>query len=348
MTDIASRLARPDLLGLQPYAAGSTERHLVRLHTNEAPYSLTAEGLNRYPEPQPVRLLDRLADFYGIATNQLLLTRGSDDGIDLLVRCFCRAGIDRILVCPPTFAMYAQSARLQNAAVATVTLERDRGFAPDMDAIAATVDDHTRLVFLCSPNNPTGNLVDSDAILALCRELAGQSLVVVDEAYIEFADRDSLAAKIDSTPNLVVLRTLSKAFGLAGVRLGALVAEPSVIDLLRCALPPYPLATPTTDAALATLSEDKLQRLQHNIDEIRQQRKWLQSALQSVALVRRTWPSSANFLLTEVDEPAAALATARAAGILVRDVGQMPGLQSCLRITVGSAEQNQRLLAAWS
>lgn len=346
MSNLATRLARPELLELAPYAAGSAERDLVRLHTNEAPYSLSPERLNWYPEPQPPDLVQRLASIYRVPASHLLLTRGSDDGIDLLVRCFCRAGVDRVVVCPPTFAMYAQSARLQNAAVVEVPLRAEQGFAVDTPQLVAACDGPTRLVFLCSPNNPTGNLPGRDTVRKICQACSDSALVVLDEAYIEFARQPSLASLVTQIPNLVVLRTLSKAFGLAGIRVGAMLAAPGVIDIVRRALPPYPLPTPSIQAAFNATSTASTATLSERIRQLRQLRESLRLQLQALPAVRRCWASQTNFLLVEVNDVAATMSCARAAGILIRDVSAHFGLSNCVRITVGSDQHNRQLLAA--
>src|SRR6185437_6976687 len=213
----------------RPYQHASWEPGLERLHANELPWRPLDDdsraGLNRYPEPQPRALIDRLAELYAVAPASLLVGRGSDEAIDLLTRAFCRAGSDAVLVCPPTFGMYSVCARIQGAEVLQTPLTAADGFALDEHAVLERCAPAVKLVFLCSPNNPTGNLLDEGAILRIARRLAGRALLVVDEAYIEFADRSSLARLVAEVPNLAILRTLSKAYGLAGARCGALIAD---------------------------------------------------------------------------------------------------------------------------
>ena len=217
-------LARPDILELQPYRHAAWDPSLERMHANEMPWRASGDnsiaGLNRYPEPQPHALVERMAQLYGVPARLLLVGRGSDEAIDLLVRAFCRAGQDNVVITPPTFGFYKVAARIQGAGVLEVPLLR-YGFALDTgQVIAAGL--RAKIVFLCSPNNPTGNLLDEVAMLRVCTELAGKALVVVDEAYVEFCDRASLTARLADFPNLVILRTLSKAYALAGARLGHL------------------------------------------------------------------------------------------------------------------------------
>ena len=213
-------LARPDILQLQPYQHAAWDPSLERMHANEMPWRAqgdnTAAGLNRYPEPQPRALVEGLARLYGGQGEGVLVGRGSDEAIDLLVRAFCRAGTDSVVICPPTFGFYKVAARIQGADVIEVPL-LDAGFALDTDAVI-DAGRRARIVFLCSPNNPTGNLLDERAILSICSALASHALVCVDEAYIEFSNRASLTSRLGELPNLVVLRTLSKAYALAWAR----------------------------------------------------------------------------------------------------------------------------------
>ena len=346
MSELAMRLARPEILALNPYNAGSSSRDLIRLHTNEAPYSLGINGLNRYPDPQPDRLKARLADFYKVPARHLLLTRGSDDGIDLLVRCFCRPGIDGIVVCPPTFAMYAQAAGLQNANLRFAPLRRELDFELQVDDVLQACSETTRLVFVCSPNNPTGNVVPKSGIIDICEALRRSAIVVVDEAYIEFSGRGSVSSLVADLPNLVVLRTVSKALGLAGLRLGGVIASSAILDVLRRAQPPYPLPTPTINGATGALSGRNLAALSRRVSEVVRERERLKPAIAALACVRQCWPSQANFLLAAVEDVAAAMRRSRDAGILIRDVSAMPGLSDCIRITVGSEKENDTLIAS--
>jgi histidinol-phosphate aminotransferase len=343
-------LARPEIVALKPYEHAVWEPSLERLHANELPWRSigdeTAAGLNRYPEPQPHELVQRLADLYGVAPGQLLLGRGSDEAIDLLVRAFCRAGVDSVLVCPPTFGMYSVAARIQGADVLAVPLRADRAFALDEEALLEKCSGNVKLVFLCSPNNPTGNLLDERSILRLASRLAGRAVVVVDEAYVEFADTQSLARYLKELPSLAVLRTLSKAHALAGARCGALLGDPELIALLRKVIPPYAIAQLTVEAVLKQLEPGQLAVAREHIDLIRSERTRLRDALQAARGVTRVWQSDTNFLLVEFADPDAALLSSRAARLLVRDVRSQPGLGKALRITVGSVGQNDRLLQA--
>ncbi len=347
-----TELARADIVALRVYEHAAWRPELQRLHANELPWDPTGrdarEGLNRYPQPQPRALLERLAELYGVSPASVLLGRGSDEAIDLLCRAFCRAGTDAVLVCPPTFGMYSVSARIQGAAVIEVPLLAEQAFALDEQQVLARCTTTTRLLFLCSPNNPTGNLLDEAAVLRLATALAGRALVVLDEAYLEFSGRASLARRLAEFPNLAVLRTLSKAYGLAGARCGALLADPEVIALLRKIIPPYAIPRLTVDAALARLTPGALAALQPQLATLLAERSRLQRELPALRAVRRVWPSDANFILAEFEDAGDALERAAAAGLLVRDARGYPGLGRALRISIGTPEQNTRLLESWS
>lgn len=343
-------IARPDIRALKAYEHASWEPGLVRLHANELPWRSpsdgTVAGLNRYPEPHPHELTALLARFYGVDPAQLLASRGSDEAIDLLIRSYCRAGTDAVVVCPPTFGMYAVAARVQGASVVEVPLLREHGFGCDFTALRAHCDQRVKLVFLCSPNNPTGNRLDSAGILELVHELQGRALLVVDEAYVEFASRPSLLGSLAQHPGLVVLRTLSKAHALAGARCGALIAHAEVVALLRKVIQPYAVTQLTIEAVFRALEPAALEQYRDRHGTILAERARLAQALAGSRGVRRIWPSEANFLLTEFDDARAAAMRAHAAGLLLRELPAAPQLQQAVRISIGSPDQNDRLLAS--
>jgi histidinol-phosphate aminotransferase len=347
---LVALLARPEIRALEPYAHAAWDPTLERLHANENPWRYPGDnsraGLNRYPEPRPRELEGRLASLYGVAPDRLLAGRGSDEGIDLLTRAFCVPGRDAVLICPPTFGMYRVAARIQGAGVLEAPLDRAHGFALDAGAVERALTPAVKLVFLCTPNNPTGNALDPLLIERLAGGLAGRALVVVDEAYAEFGSAPSLIGRLGALENLVVLRTLSKAYALAGARCGALIAAPEIVELLHRIIPPYAVPAPSTEAALAALEAPRLAKARERIALIRRERARLAQALAALPAVRTVWPSEANFLLTEVRDPPRALAAARGAGFLLRDFSRAPLTPGCLRISVGSPEQNDRLLTA--
>jgi histidinol-phosphate aminotransferase len=344
-------LARAEILELEPYSHASWEPALERLHANELPWrssiDATRAGLNRYPEPQPRALVEGLAELYGVAAAEVLVGRGSDEAIDLLTRAFCRAGEDSVLITPPTFGMYSVAARIQGAGVVRVPLlDADRGFALDERAVLAHCDERVKLVYVCSPNNPTGNRIEEAVLLRLAESLAGRALLVVDEAYVEFSGAPSLARHVTRHPYLTVIRTLSKAHGLAGARCGTLIAAPEIVSLLRKIIPPYAMTQPTIESVLAALEPAQLAASRERVEAIRAERARVARALAGSPSVVRVFPSDANFLLVEFRDAAAAFARARAAGLLVRDVRAQPGLGRHLRITIGTPEQNARLIEA--
>jgi histidinol-phosphate aminotransferase len=345
-----TEIARPEIRALRAYEHAVWEPGLVRLHANELPWRARGDrsqaGLNRYPEPHPHALTEALAAFYSVPAPMLLASRGSDEAIDLLIRSYCRAGADAVVICPPTFGMYAVAARVQGATVIEVPLRREHGYRCELEALRAACTPAVKLVFLCSPNNPTGNRLETAAILELARSLQGRALVAVDEAYVEFAAAPSLLAQLAAHPGLVILRTLSKAYGLAGARCGVLIAHADVVALLRKVIQPYALTQLTIEAVFQMLEPAALEQARALSATIKAERARLETALRGCHAVRRVWPSEANFLLVEFADPAAALQRSHDAGMLVRDLRAAPGLERALRISVGSPEHNDRLLAS--
>jgi len=342
-------LARPEIRALEAYAHAAWQPGLERLHANESPWRGSTDhsvaGLNRYPEPHPDALVAQLAALYDVPPACALACRGSDEAIDLLVRAFCSAGRDAVLVCPPTFGMYTVAARIQGAAVVAVPLARDSGYALDVPAIEAHLAaGDARLVFLCSPNNPTGNLLAGADVQRVIAAARGNALVVIDEAYLEFATAQSWARLIAAEPHVVVLRTLSKANALAGARIGTLIADPRIVQLLRKVIPPYAIAELCIEAARLALAPAQQRITRERIATLVAERERLRAALASLPCVARIWPSAANFLLVEFDDAAGAVARTQRAGLLVRDFSGRPGLGQALRITVGSPQQNDQLI----
>jgi len=339
-------LARPEIVALKAYAHASWDPAFDRLHANELPWRAETDrsraGLNRYPEPHPHELAARLAGLYGVQADQLLPGRGSDESIDLVVRGFCRAGVDNVIICPPTFGMYSVAARIQGAEVREVPLRPERDFALDVDAVLAACDAQTRIVFLCSPNNPTGNALEPAAVEKLLVALTGRSLVVVDEAYIEFSGDRSLAGSLARHPHLVVLRTLSKAYGLAGARVGSLIADAAIVALLGKVIPPYSIPQLTIEAVFATLAAPQLAVQRERVTQVRGERERIRAALAAAPGVRKVWPSVANFLLVDFEAAESALEAARRAKLLIRDMRSVS--PHSLRISVGTPEQNDRLI----
>ncbi len=346
-------LARADLRGFAGYRSARKEalRGDVWLNANEAAWPNAADAgdtARRYPQPQPQALREALAALYGVAPAQLLIGRGSDEGIDLLVRAFCTPGADAVLVTPPVFGMYAVSARLQGARVVEAPLiDGEDDFRIDLAQVTARAEGAgAKLVFLCSPGNPAGGFVARADALALARRLAGRALVVVDEAYVEFADAPSLAADVAAQRNLAVLRTLSKAHALAAARIGCVIADAGVVALLQRCQAPYPVPAPSAALALEALQAGNLARTRERIVLVRDERRRLAQALAALPRVRRVYPSQGNFLLVRFEDAEAAFAALLAAGVVVRDQRAAPQLGDALRISIGTPEENDRVIRA--
>ena len=348
--DSVLKLVRPDILALTAYSSARKEAQggRVWLDTNENPETPSVHRplLNRYPEPQPAGLVAQLANLYGVAPAQVLVTRGSDEGIDLILRTFCRAGQDAILITPPTYGMYVVAAGIQGARTLTVPLVREKNFALDPDAVVRAVTPGLKVVFLCSPNNPTGNLLERAAVLSLVRLLANRAIVVVDEAYVDFSSQPSLAAEVAAHPTLVVLRTLSKAYGLAGARVGTTIANQAIIGVLQKVIAPYPVPAPVLAAALAALTPAGLAAARESVATLVAERGRLAAALAKLPAVKRVWPSDANYLLVEVADSTRAMAAGRAVGVVWRD--RSKDVPNHIRITIGTAEENNATLEVLS
>lgn len=337
--------ARDDILALRSYRAGAQVDNTIRLNANEAPSAHSGAALNRYPEVRPATLQTRLAELFRVPAQNLLVTRGSSEAIDILVRAWCRAYASSVITTPPTFDMYRVYADIQGVGMIDVPLSTD-DFSVDTDAVIASCTAETRLVFLCSPNNPTGTLVPECDILRIADELDGRAVVVVDEAYIEFSDRESIATSAIERGNIVVLRTLSKAHALAGARCGAAIAAEPLIDVMSKVLPPYSFPTPVVETVIDALSGKRLRQSAAAVAAIVDERTRVRAALDSLACVSNTWPSHANFILARFADLRQTLACLLARGILIRDFGDAAALRNCARITIGSAAENEALLSA--
>lgn len=343
---LAKQLQRQHLADLEPYASArrSMSGGSVWLNANESPFSndyqLDTSQLNRYPAFQSAQLNDSYARYAGVSPSQVLSCRGSDEAIDLLIRAFCEPKDDEVIICPPTYGMYAISARTQGAAVREIPLLQDT-WQLDLDQLLPAVSS-SKLVFLCSPSNPLGNCLHAGDLEQVL-ERARQTLVVVDEAYIEFCPQASVTRWLERFPNLVVLRTLSKAFALAGARCGFALADAEVIAVLRKVLAPYPLPDLTLQVASQAVSDDGLQRLQQQVSDLLQQRDKVTQGLKRLGL-SPVAESATNFILIRLQNAEQLMAAAAEQGILLRNQSAQKGLHNCVRISIGSAEENQQLL----
>ena len=351
MTTLALRLARPEIRDLPPFQlAEPGAPDDIRLDANENPFPPLVDGplaraLNRYPNPRPEGLRARMAALYGLEPARLLLTRGGDDAIDIVIRAFCRPGVDAVLIRPPTFGAYAHFARLNGARVIERPLDQDFRFAPEVAVAAALEDRAVKLVFVCSPNNPTGTLTPAADIRAIAEALP-DTLVLVDEAYVEFSDTDSIAPLAGEIPNLVVLRTLSKAHGLAGARVGCLIGDPEILEMAARALPPYPLPGPTIVAAELALSASRRPVVEARIALLKSERRRMAERLVGSPLLTSVAAGGGNFLLLETDAPDVLAARLRERGVRARFRPQVSS--GALRLSVGTPEENDLALAAFS
>lgn len=342
------KLIRPDIL--KNFAHYQSNRcnemsEMIYLDANENPYlNQTTFGvpLNRYPEKQPNKLMQRLADLYDIPPENLLLTRGSDEIIELLIRLFCYPDRDAIITFTPTFGMYKCSAQLQAINVIEIELTQPE-FLLDVD-FDKSVTENVKLIFICSPNNPTGNCIPRASILEICDRYSESALVVVDEAYIEYAGQQSFITELSNYHNIAIMRTLSKAYGLAGLRCGILIANPHIISWVDKIIAPYPVPISTTEYCLQAMNTNEFaQKIQEQILVTKQERSRISAKLQNLPIVDYVWPSDANFVLVRVKDAEYVFKQLRQARILVRMFKQST-LKDCLRITVGSPEENNYLL----
>ena len=341
------RLARPEIRALHAYDAAEQVSDTIRLNANESPQQSTVGNfrrpLNRYPEVRPQRVQRSLADRFGCAPEQLLVTRGSSEAIDLVIRSFCRAGQDAVLVTSPSFSMYKHYAEIQGAKLQEVRCNADRDFAIDVDDIIAACDEFTRLIFICSPNNPTGTTLPREELERLLRKRADDSVIVVDEAYVEFGTAKSVVELLGRYDNLLVLRTLSKALGFAGARCGAVTGPTPVIRMLSAVQAPYAMATPVVECVEEVLQGDHLQRAEQTVLEIINERQRLARALARYEFVTKVWPSDANFLLIRVRDAQQVMEHCARANVLLRHFGG--DLDDCIRISIGSPTENACLIS---
>jgi histidinol-phosphate aminotransferase/imidazoleglycerol-phosphate dehydratase/histidinol-phosphatase len=353
MTSLAERLARPEVLALEPFDIAANNAAAVpdaiKLDANENPFPPLVEGpfgasVNRYPEPQPARLKAALAALYGAQPGNLVVTRGADDAIDMLVRAYCRPATDAVAICTPSFSAYAHFVRLQGARLIEVPLTANFDF--DANAFIAAVKDEAnlKLAFICTPNNPTGNEVDPALILQVADALP-ETIIVADEAYLDFSATPSLAARCAERLNLVVLKTLSKAFGIAGARVGCAIGGPELMALAARALPPYPMPSLSVDAAMAVLAPSRRAVHAERISRIKAERERIAPLLAKSAMVRSVRAGGGNFLFLEAENAAELAIKLSAAGIRVRfRPNAAPG---GVRVTIGTDAENDALLSAF-
>jgi len=335
-------LIRPSIAAMKPYSSArdefqSQDNNLVFLDANESPFQ---NDLNRYPDPQQILLKTKLATLKQVLPDQILLGNGSDEVLDLLFRAFCEPNQDAVLTLTPTYGMYRVLANLNAIENQAVTLNSK--FQIKIDDVLKAIHPNTKMIFICSPNNPSGNLLDTKAIEGILEAFGG--LVVIDEAYIDFTDSKSWIERLSEFPNLVVTQTLSKAYGLAGIRLGICYASTDIISVLNKIKPPYNINLLTQNAAFEGISNQENTKKQ--IDMILSEREKLIQNLNNLSFVKTIFPSDANFILIRVDDANMRYTQLIAKGIIVRNRHGQPLCDHCLRITVGTPEENLKLIQA--
>jgi len=338
-----NKLVRPNVAVLKPYSSARDEfktqgAEMVFLDANENPND---NGLNRYPDPQQTQVKQKLSEIKGVDVNNILLGNGSDEVLDLIFRAFCEPGKNNIISLPPTYGMYKVLADINNIENKEVLLNHD--FEPDLTAIFEQVTSETRIIFLCSPNNPSGNSFETEKIELILKKFEG--LVVIDEAYIDFSESESWTKRMKDFPNLIVTQTFSKAFGMAGIRLGVLFASEEIISILNRIKPPYNVNQLTQNESLKMLFDSERIKLQ--ITDIKIERSILIEQLLEVNFVSKIYRSDANFLLMEVDNANKRYEELLGKGIVVRNRSNQPLCENCLRITVGTKDENVKLIKAF-
>ena len=340
---------RPHIAAIKPYSSARDEysgSEGVFLDANENSLGtpgVPAQGISgqfhRYPDPYQQQLKQRIAEIKSVPAKNIFLGNGSDEAIDLLMRAFCRPGLDNIVILPPTYGMYEVSAAINDVAVKKALLTED--FLVNSATLDAAIDENSKILFFCSPNNPSGNLMQAELIEHYLHRFEG--LIVVDEAYIDFADTESWTNRLSEFPNLLVMQTMSKAWGMAALRLGMAYASEEIMAVLNKIKPPYNISALTQQEALKVLENTETQ--QHMVRELLRERENLRQALDKLPMVQQVYPSDANFLLVKMQDAAAIFHYLIDEKVIVRDRSKVVLCESCLRITVGTAEENEKLMA---
>ncbi|MGE7776867.1 histidinol-phosphate transaminase [Chitinophaga sp. NPDC101104] len=343
MFDLNS-LLRDNIKRLTPYSSARDEfkgEASVFLDANENSFgSPLPTNYHRYPDPLQWKVKYRLADIKGVPPQNIFLGNGSDEAIDILYRAFCRPGVDNVVLCPPTYGMYEVSANINDIEIRKAPLTEE--FQLDLEAIESAIDENTKLIFICSPNNPTANAIDKEAIEMILNNFEG--IVVVDEAYINFSRHKSFIQELTEYPNLVVLQTLSKAWGLAALRMGMAFASEDIINIFNKIKPPYNINQASQELALEALGN--VEQVNAWIKETVEEREKLTGELAKLSIVEKVYPSDANFLLVKTIDAKGIYSILTNQGIIVRDRSKVELCAGCLRITIGTPEENVTLLQA--
>ncbi|MTE25615.1 histidinol-phosphate transaminase [Winogradskyella ouciana] len=335
-----NNLIRENINNIKPYSSARDEykeatADMVFIDANENPFQT---NVNRYPDPQQSKVKKRLAEIKGVNPSQILLGNGSDEVLDLLFRAFCEPKQDNVITLPPTYGMYSVLADLN--AVDVISIELDDNFEPKVSEILSSQNSNSKLLFLCSPNNPTANSFNASKVEELIEGFNG--LVVIDEAYIDFSSQESWLSKLDEFPNLIITQTLSKAYGLAGIRLGICYASVEIISVLNKIKPPYNVNQLTQDKALERLTS--LDEVNKEVNSILNERELLVTQLSEISVIKNIYPSDANFILVKVDNANLRYNQLIEKGIVVRNRTTQPLCENCLRFTIGTEEENNTLI----
>lgn len=337
-------LLRKNILTLTPYSSARDEfkgKADIFLDANENSYgSPSEEKFNRYPDPMQAELKEKISQIKGVPAENIFIGNGSDEAIDILYRAFCNPGKDSVILTPPTYGMYEVSANINDVFVKRVPLTKN--FQLDLESISEITTETTKLIFLCTPNNPTGNSLDREDVEVILNNFEG--IVVIDEAYINYSRHRSFISELTEYPNLVVLQTLSKAWGLAGLRIGMAFASAEIIEVFNKIKPPYNISDAAQKIAFKAL--DNIEMINAWTKETVAEREKLAAALKTLPLVQHIFPSDANFLLVKVAEPHLVYDFLVGKGIIVRDRSKIILCEGCLRITVGTPDQNRELISA--
>ncbi len=355
MNDAIYKLIRKHYQALQGYVSAGMEitksDDKIFLNANENPFELPGlEGANRYPEPQPAALVQAMADNYGVNNDQIVVTRGADEALVVLTKVFCEPHEDAILINPPTFGMYGVDARAMPANVVEVPLlKQDNTFALDQDEIIAQATNpltKIKMVFICSPNNPTGGTFPQNQIRGICTALEGHAIIILDETYCEFTDEGSMVDDLKNHPNLIILRTLSKSYAFAGLRIGCFLSgDTDFIALVKAkALDAYPLPRASVEGALHVLSPAIKALAQENICKLLDERARVETALKNSAQIVKIYDSAANFLLIEMKDAKGFYDYALENNVVLRDFSSKPLTENCLRISIGTPMENDMVL----
>lgn len=350
MMDNIIKLARINIQKLQPYQSarriGEGRSGDIWLNANESPtsifFKLKKKSFHRYPECQPKDLISYYSNYAGVSCNQVLVTRGADEGIELLIKAFCEPGKDAIIYCPPTYDMYRISAKIYGVEIKEIPTIKD-SWQLDLLNIKSNLN-RVKLVYICNPNNPTGNIILKKDLISLLKMTLGHSLIIIDEAYIEFSPQESMTHYLKQYPNLVILRTLSKAFALAGIRCGFTLAKKDIIDVLNKVIAPYPIAIPVADIAVQSLETDSIKFMKNRVLDLNSNRIWLVNELKKLSCVEKVFNSHANYILVQFYMFEKIFYSLWDKGIVVRNQNDKINLKKCLRISIGTRLECLRLI----